>query len=180
MSTTKAADILTTKNVSSEGMTPMMEAFCLEYVSSGGKNASESARRAGYADSNEDSIWVMASRLLRNVKVIRRIAEIREEVGVDSGINIEWALANLVAVIDRSMQREAIVDSEGNTYAYKYDSRGVVSAVKLIGEMKGWLEKKEPSKPPEVNLTDEELHASNLAKLAEQENTLSERAKEKE
>jgi hypothetical protein len=121
------------------------ENFCIEYCLNKG-NGGDAAVRAGYSE-ELDSAYVTASRLLRNPKIIARIAQLREESGVESGVNIEWAVSNLVEVVERSLTREGVRDSDGNIIEWKYDSRGVVSAIKLIGEMKGWLEKKLPVSP---------------------------------
>ncbi len=121
------------------------EKFCLEYILNN-ENASEAARRSGYSETG-NSAGQNGYRLLKNVEIVERIRELREESGIKSGVSLEWAIANLVGVVERSMTREPVVDSDGNVYEYKYDSRGVVSALKLIGEMKGWLEKKQPPLP---------------------------------
>lgn len=128
-------------------LTPKQEDFCIEYILAN-KNASEAARRAGYSNENGRA-GEQGYENLKKPEIIARIAQIQEESGVDSGASLEWAIANLVGVVERSMQREPVVDSEGIVYEYKYDSRGVVSALKLIGEMKGWLEKKAPQQATE-------------------------------
>lgn len=137
------------------GLTEKQEAFCIEYVLNRG-NASEAARRAGYSDSSGADA-VTGYENLRNPNIIARIAQLKEDSGVKSEVTLEWAIANLVGVVERSMQREEIHTPDGMpTGVFKYDSRGVVSALKLIGEMKGWLEKKAPdnTKTPEQMLAD--------------------------
>lgn len=66
--TTKTAD----------GLTEKQERFCIEYVDNGG-NASE-AYRVSYDTSNmqPSTIWVKASELLRNGKVMVRIESIKQ------------------------------------------------------------------------------------------------------
>lgn len=59
-------------------LTEMQERFAQEYASSG--NATASAINAGYSERSAD---VLGSRQTRNVKVMRRIREIREEQGIE-------------------------------------------------------------------------------------------------
>jgi phage terminase small subunit len=70
-------------------LTPKQEAFALAYVETG--NASEAYRRSyDSSKSTEKSIWQSASRLLADIKVASRIAELQEravkrhDVTVDS------------------------------------------------------------------------------------------------
>ena len=54
------------------------EKFCVEYVRSG--NATEAYKLAGYKVKNDNSAAAFASKLLRNVKVSARIAELTREM----------------------------------------------------------------------------------------------------
>lgn len=58
-------------------LTEMQEKFCLEYAELG--NATASAINAGYSEKTSN---VQGSRLLKNVKIQKRIAEIRKENGI--------------------------------------------------------------------------------------------------
>lgn len=59
-------------------LTEMQERFCQEYAESG--NATASAINAGYS---RNTASVQGSRLLKNVKIKNRIAEIRAEKGIE-------------------------------------------------------------------------------------------------
>lgn len=59
-------------------LTEMQEKFCQEYAESG--NATASAINAGYS---RNTASVQGSRLLKNVKIKERIAEIRQEMGIE-------------------------------------------------------------------------------------------------
>jgi phage terminase small subunit len=54
-----------------------MESFCLNWVESG--NASDAYKKAGYSMTNPKTISEAASRLLKNSKVVARIAELRSQ-----------------------------------------------------------------------------------------------------
>lgn len=58
-------------------LTEMQEKFCREYAESG--NATASAINAGYSKSTAS---VQGSRLLKHVKIQKRVAELREELGI--------------------------------------------------------------------------------------------------
>lgn len=58
-------------------LTDMQEKFAVEYVKSG--NATASAINAGYSEKTAD---VQGSRMTRNVKIMRRIRELKEEMGM--------------------------------------------------------------------------------------------------
>lgn len=79
-------------------LTPKQEAFVQSYLETG--NASEAYRSSGYSGGNPKTVHEAASRLLKNSKVIARLAELqkihqeRHEVTVDS----------LVAELDEARQ----------------------------------------------------------------------------
>lgn len=60
-------------------LTDKQEAFCQEYIKD--SNGTQAAKRAGYADpTNENSLGATASALLRNFKILDRLAELRGAV----------------------------------------------------------------------------------------------------
>ena len=59
-------------------MRQLMENFCVEFVRCG--NATEAYKRAGYKVRSDKVAGVAAARLLGNVRVQSRIAELREEL----------------------------------------------------------------------------------------------------
>lgn len=59
-------------------LTEMQEKFCIEYAELG--NATASAINAGYS---KNSAGVQGSRLMKDVKIQRRIAEVRAEMGIE-------------------------------------------------------------------------------------------------
>ena len=59
-------------------MRQLMENFCVEFVRCG--NATEAYKNAGYKVRSDNIAAVAAARLLRNVKVQKRIEELRSEM----------------------------------------------------------------------------------------------------
>ena len=59
-------------------MTERQEKFCLEYIRHG--NAAVAYRAAGYNPQSKGSAEAMGSRLLRNVNVRQRLAELRKKM----------------------------------------------------------------------------------------------------
>ena len=80
-------------------LTDKQEAFCVAYVETG--NASESYRRAGYSARMADkTVAEAASRLLKNSKVIARIAALRAPVAEVAQITLENHLRDLLVIRD--------------------------------------------------------------------------------
>lgn len=59
-------------------LNPRQEAFCWNYAKTG--NATESYKQAGYSVKNDNSAGTLSSRLLQNIKIRARLAEIVEEL----------------------------------------------------------------------------------------------------
>lgn len=80
-------------------LTPKQEAFCLAYLESG--NATEAYRQAGYSAGMADkTVQEAASRLLRNSKVVARLAQVRDIATAEAGMTIADHLADLKALRD--------------------------------------------------------------------------------
>lgn len=117
-------------------LTEKQERFCLEYVTNAG-NAAEAARLAGYSAESSNSLYVEGSRLLRNAKIVQRIEQLREEIGLCL-VSREYVLQGLLEIVERSMQRVAVLDDEGNeTGEYRFDAKEARSALELLGKANG-------------------------------------------
>lgn len=97
-------------------MTPKQDRFCREYVID--LNATQAAIRAGYAATNAD---VTGPRLLGNVGVAARIAELQREATDKLELDERWVLERL--------QHEATLDDS--------PPAARVRAVELIGKHRG-------------------------------------------
>ena len=86
------------------------EAFCLHYAKTG--NASESYKVAGYAAKTEGALYSAANRLLKNVKVQARLAELREEMASEKIATIAEIHEYLTSII-RGETTDDVVVTEG-------------------------------------------------------------------
>lgn len=127
-------------------LTDKQQRFCEEYLID--LNATQAAIRAGYAEAAANR---EGSRLLSNVDIHARIAELKSERAEKLSIDSEWVLKRLVAISDRCMQAEPVMipsrlgmvhkeDEEGNR-VYEFDSNGANKATELIGKHIGFFEK---------------------------------------
>lgn len=73
------------------GLSQKRERFCVAMVS--GKSPAEAAREAGYK--NGSGLYVTVHRLLRDTKVLARIAELREPAARAAGVTLESHLRRL-------------------------------------------------------------------------------------
>ncbi|MDQ0084571.1 phage terminase small subunit [Variovorax boronicumulans] len=80
-------------------LTPKQEAFCVAYIESG--NATDAYRKAGYSSGMSDKTAAeAASRLLRNSKVVARLAEVREMATAEAAMTIADHLNDLKSLRD--------------------------------------------------------------------------------
>jgi phage terminase small subunit len=87
----------------SNGLTPKQEAFCLAYVLSG--NATEAYKQAGYSDGMATkTASEAASRLLKNSKVVARLAELRAPAAEAAVMTIAGHLDDLKDLRDMAKQ----------------------------------------------------------------------------
>lgn len=69
-----------------------------------GKSPTEAAREAGYKDGA--GLYVTVHRLLRDAKVLARIAELREPVARAAGVTLESHLERLKALSDKAENKD--------------------------------------------------------------------------
>lgn len=123
-------------------LTIKQEKFCIEYAKSG--NARQAYKSAGYACKNDDVIDAAASRLLSQVKVKERLAELAEEAKNASIADITEMQQKLTSIIRQEAEEEVIVvESVGGfmTEARKMTKtpsiKDVISAIEKLGKMQG-------------------------------------------
>ena len=123
-----------------EELTAKKLAFCEEYLKD--LNATQAAIRAGYSEKTAAS---QAARLLINVNIQSKIAELKQERSQRVQIDADWVLMAAKKIYDRCMQEEPILDRDGNPLkvvdgngvivaAYKFDSSGANKALDTIGK----------------------------------------------
>lgn len=123
-------------------LTIKQEKFCIEYAKSG--NARQAYKSAGYACKNDDVIDAAASRLLSQVKVKEKLAELAEEAKNASIADITEMQQKLTSIIRQEAEEEVIVvESVGDfmTEARKMTKtpsiKDVISAIEKLGKMQG-------------------------------------------
>ena len=111
-------------------LTVRQEKFCLEYAESG--NARQAYLNAGYKPKSDKATDAAASRLLSNVKVQKRLAELAEELKNSKIADIQEMQEVLTKIIRRELPGVTIKD--------------VISAIDKLGRMQGaFVEKIEAS-----------------------------------
>ena len=118
------------------------EKFCLEYAKSG--NPRQAYLLAGYKCKTDEATDAAASRLLRNVNVQERLAELAEEAKDASIADIKEMQQALTSIIRKQMTEEVIVvESVGYyvTQARKMDKEpsinDIIKAINTLGKMQG-------------------------------------------
>ena len=118
------------------------ERFCLEYAKTG--NQRQAYLAAGYNIKSDEAADAAASRLLRNVNVKARLAELAEEAKNASIADIVEMQQTLTSIIRKQMTEEVIVvESCGDfmTEARKMDKepsiKDIINAINTLGKMQG-------------------------------------------
>ena len=116
------------------------EAFCREYIID--LNGTQAAIRAGYS---ERTAQEQSSRLLSNVMVSDRVAELKRERSSRVQIDADWVLMAAKRVYDRCMQDEPVLERDGTPVmcttehgevaaAYTFNATGANKALETIGK----------------------------------------------
>ena len=135
-------------------LTPKQSRFVEEYLID--PNGTQAVILAGFSERSAASTAV---RLLRNPKIQKAIAEGREKIGEQTHIDQAYVLNRLAEIVERCMQHEPVRDRSGEpTGEYRFDSRGAVKALELLGKHNGMFMNR-------VKLSLEGEAAETLAKL---------------
>lgn len=123
-------------------LTQKQEKFCIEYAKLG--NARQAYINAGYKHKKDSTTDAAASRLLSNVKVKERLAQLSEEVKNAAIADIQEMQEKLTEIIRQSLEEEVIVVegcgdgfSEAKKISKKPDIKSVISAINTLGKMQG-------------------------------------------
>ena len=139
---------------------PQHEAFVQELVK--GASQRDAYRAAGYQTKSDAGADASASRLLSNAKVAARMAELQQKVEAKTiektAVTKAWVIAKLVENVERALQAEPVLDSEGNpTGEYKYNGNVANRALELLGKEQGmFIDRKEVGKPGDFTEKSEE------------------------
>lgn len=117
----------------------MQEKFCLEYAKLG--NARQAYINAGYNCKNDNAVDAAASRLLSDVKVKLRLAELAEETKNDAIADIQEMQEVLTRIIRQEATEEVIVTDSIHGAYFKAEKKPavkeVISAIEKLGKMQG-------------------------------------------
>jgi phage terminase small subunit len=137
------------KENDNNNLTDKQELFCQEYIID--LNATKAAQRAGYS---RKTAYSEGSRLLKNVEIRTRIAELMDERSKRTLVDQDFVVNSLLKVHERCMQqvpvmifdpvkkalvqkKEEVEDEEGNVTAggvYEFDSNGANRSLELLGK----------------------------------------------
>jgi len=127
-----------------------------------GMSAAQAYTECGYS---EKTAAQAASRLLTDVKVASRVAELKEGMAsvamAKTGIDKAWVLAKLVKVTEMGMSSEPVTDEDGNPIGeYKQNLAAANKSLELIGKELGmFVDRKEIRTGPLQDVPEEQLDA---------------------
>ena len=123
------------------------EAFCLHYAKTG--NATESYKKAGYNPKNDNAAGASARRLLLNVKIKDRLAEIIEEMASEKIADIREIHEYLTSVIRGETTEDVVVTegcgdgiSEATVVKVRTNNVARIKAATELAKMKGAYDSK--------------------------------------
>ncbi len=128
------------------GLTQLQENFCTEYWKD--CNGSAAAKRAGYKFRTDRNFRVQVAMLLRNPKIIARMAKTREALALKLHTSTEYVLSHIVRSIERCVQGVPILDAAGNAVmvadefgarypALQINERAVLRGCEILGRFLG-------------------------------------------
>ena len=123
------------------------EAFCLHYAKTG--NATESYKVAGYNCKNDAVVAASAVRLLNQVKVKARLAELAKELESAEIANIAEIQRRLTSILRGELQEEQVVVegcgdgvSEATIIKRQPQLKDVIKAGETLAKMQGGFDNK--------------------------------------
>lgn len=114
-------------------MTPKQERFVAEYLID--LNATQAAIRAGYSAKTAYSI---GQENLTKPEIAAALEKAQEKRAERTELSQDWVLDRLREIAERTMQAEAVKDSQGETTGeYRFDASGANRSLELIGKHLG-------------------------------------------
>lgn len=115
------------------------ERFAQEYVVD--LNGAQAAIRTGYS---ENGAAVTGNRLLSDPNVAARIEQLKAERSKETKVTAAYVLDTLYSCAERCMQREPVfnmrgehVTDEEGRHVWRFDSKGAIGALGLLGKHLG-------------------------------------------
>ena len=110
----------------------------------------EAAKESGSTAISRESLSQVGSLMYKRPNVKAYILKLKEARAAAAGIDDEWLLHNLKEVAHRCLQKEAVLEWNGEAWVesgeWKFDSTGANKAFELIGKHIGFFEKDNNSK----------------------------------
>jgi len=126
-------------------LSPKRERFCQEYIKD--HNATEAAKRTKYS---EKTAYSQGQRLLKDVEIQARIAQLEKPIIDKLGIDTEWVVSRSKEIVERCMQHVPVMvfDKEEKVYKqakdeetgegiYQFDAKGANGALALLAKHTG-------------------------------------------
>lgn len=111
-------------------LTPKQVLFCSEYLID--LNGTQAAIRAGYSEKTAQEI---ASQNLSKLIIKNRIQDKLNKRAERLSIDADWVLSNIKELIERCLQQDPVLDSEGKeTGEWKFDSSGANRALDTLAK----------------------------------------------
>lgn len=126
-----------------------------------GSNATEAYKSAGYKATG-NAAEAAASRLLRDVKVQARIAELQSRIADGIVLTKQWVIEKLIENVKRAMSSQAVLDEDGKPIGeYRYEGSVANRALELLGKEQGmFVERRQVDLRRTTNdLSDDDLAA---------------------
>lgn len=118
------------------------ENFCLEYAKTA--NATESYKKAGYRCKTEASYNSAALRLLQNVQIQARLAELRDDMASEKIANAAEMQEILTRIARQELQEEVVVVegvekgvSEARIIKKRPSNQDAIKAITQLAKMQG-------------------------------------------
>ncbi|MDD4849656.1 MAG: terminase small subunit [Gemmiger sp.] len=124
-----------TKTPGAQAIPRKKERFCREYLVD--YNATQAAMRAGYS---AGTAGAAAARLLRQAEILERIHTLQAERLQSMAITQDYVVEQLVRLYQQCTRPESEEDT-----TFKYDSRGALRALELLGKCLGVFGERTPA-----------------------------------
>ena len=133
-----------------DGLTQKQALFVSEYLKNGG-NATQAYLKAGYKAKDEKVACTAGTRLLRNVRISRAIAERQKQRNERLQLEEDFELKQAIKILKMCSEPkqvytpfgEKIKDEDGN-YVFMFDSKGANQALTTICKLRGkFIERKQ-------------------------------------
>ena len=133
-----------------DGLTQKQALFVSEYLKNGG-NATQAYLKAGYKAKDEKVACTAGTRLLRNVRISRAIADRLE-------LEEDFEIKRAIRILDMCMEPKRVYNMDGSPKedengngVFCFDSKGANGALTIIAKIRGkFVEKRQI----DVNVTD--------------------------